>query len=68
MQEAERVSRIFHWDACKENDQKVREKWTESGCRFVTRLEKELDRIGSAVSPVFEHIYGRERLRLLQNM
>jgi TRAP-type C4-dicarboxylate transport system substrate-binding protein len=68
VQDAERVSRIFHWDACKENDQKVREKWAESGCRFVTLPEEELNRIGSAVSPVFEHIYGRERLRLLQNM
>jgi TRAP-type C4-dicarboxylate transport system substrate-binding protein len=68
VEEAERISRTFHWNACAEKEQKVREKWAESGCTFVPLPREELARIGSTVHPEFEHVYGSERLRLLQLM
>ncbi|MBW2308429.1 MAG: TRAP transporter substrate-binding protein DctP [Deltaproteobacteria bacterium] len=68
VQEAEQISRTAHWNACEENEQEARRRWTESGCEFVSMCGEELSGIGSAVHPLFEHVYGRERLRLLQLM
>lgn len=68
VQEAERISRAAHWNTCEENEQKARRSWMESGCKFVFMSEEELSRIGSAVHPLFEHVYGRERLRMLELM